>query len=90
MEIAPGVFWDTQKQDYEQTPEAQELINAALQNSPLNKETERCGDGSFSRMVWGIYPLPMATLKVNINYSSSPNSNDWGGIKNKFYTVYAE
>jgi len=85
IEIAAGIFWDNTLSLYDQSEEAQELLQGVKK---IDEEFEAC-DNDNERVIFKEYSISdKYILRVDYIYVNTPDSREWGGLKQKTYTVY--
>jgi hypothetical protein len=86
-ELSEGVFWDDEKLLWQQTREAQQLINDALLTPVLSRTYEVCIDNR-RRTTTKTYQLTDEfVLLVEVIYNSPAMSKDFMGVNNFKYII---
>lgn len=87
IEITEGVFWDDEKPLYQQTSEAQELVNVAMQAPAIKRTYETCLEDK-RRVTLRRYQLTETlTIDVIPAYNSTPMERDFMGISDFTYLI---
>lgn len=80
-EIEPGIFWDTEKQHFEQSIEADEIYNNTLMFVQPVNEFEPALNGE--RLLYHRYHINASfAFQVKTNYINPADSTEWGAVSN--------
>jgi hypothetical protein len=86
-ELSEGIFWDNEKLLWQQTSDAQQLINEALLTPVLSRTYEVCIDNK-RRTTTRTYRLTdVLVLLVQIIYNSPAMSKDFMGVNDFKYII---
>jgi hypothetical protein len=87
IEITEAVIWDDEKPFYQQSQEAQALINEAMQSPVIKRTYEGCLEGK-RRATLRTYQLnDTLTLDVIPVYNTLPNEPEFMGIGDLTYII---